>query len=214
MRKLLRVFAVQMFAAAFVLSAVAGPAHADPLPTDPVLAAEWQDAWDTHHFTVNVPPAPGSGMSRASQSISIVINAPAQQVFDKYSDFRNHIGRAAFLTRLAYHKDVTKKGVRYLNLTAIEDVPFEGQIVSLHTHAQQRLHRSKLYYKTDSWSAPGIFTHQKIVFKKLTPTKTEVTEHLTFDAPDELIDVAVTSGTASHQQTQAGLKQAIESGEI
>jgi uncharacterized membrane protein len=214
MKKLLRVLAAQMFATAFVLAAVAGPARADTPPTDAELAAEWQEAWDTHKFYKNVPPAPGSGVSRASQSISIEINAPAQQVFKKYSDFNNHIGRAAFLKRVATHKEWTKAGVRYRNLTAIEDVPFEGQIVSLHTHAQQRLHLSKLFYETDTWSLPGVVTHQKIVFKKLGPQKTKVTEHLTFDAPDELIDFTVANGVASHQQTQAALKQAIESGQL
>lgn len=213
MTKLLRVLAAPLVAAVTVLAVVATPAHADT-PTDAELAAQWQEAWDTHKFYLNVPPAPGSGKSRVTTSISIDINAPAARVFNAYSDMNNHIGRAAFLKRVVTHKTWGRFGVQYNNLTAVEEVPYEGQLVLLNTHAQQRIHRSKLFYETDTYSEPGVITHQKIVFKKLGHQKTRVTEHLTFDADSPLIDFVVANGVASHQQTQAALKQAIESGDL
>jgi len=214
MTKLLRVLAAQLVAVVAVLATFAAPAHADEPPTDAELAQQWQEAWDTHKFYLNIPPAPGSGKSRATQSISIDINAPIGHVFDVYSDFNHHIGRAAFLKRVVTHKTWKKGGVRYNNLTALEEVPFEGQLVLLATHTQQRIHKAKYFYETDTYSDPGVITHQKIVFQKLGPNKTRVTEHLTFDADSTLIDFVAANGVASHQQTQAALKQAIENGEL
>ena len=95
MTKLLRLLAAPLVAAVTLLAAVASPAHADEPPSDADLARQWQEAWDTHKFYLNIPPAPGSGKSRAHRSISIDINAPIGRVFDAYSDFTNHIGRAA-----------------------------------------------------------------------------------------------------------------------
>jgi hypothetical protein len=211
-KKILRAFTA--FAAVFTLIALSGPAHAGTTETDAELAAEWQYAWDTYKFYDRTPPAPDSGRSQRTASISIVINAPAWRVFDVYSNFNNHIGRNPFLTRVVTHKDWCWGNARYINLTAIEQVPYDGTIVDLKTHAQQRLYRSKLYYEVDSWSAPGVETHQKIVFKALSKGKTEVTEHLTFEADNSLIDFTVTNGVAAHQQIQTALKQAIESGEL
>ena len=88
----------------------------------------------------------------------------------------------SFLKRVVTHKDWYKNGRRHINFTAVEEIPYEGAIVVNNTHAQQRIDSSGLRYETDTWSLPGVFTHQKIVFKKLTSGKTKVTEHLTFDA--------------------------------
>ncbi|MET8146538.1 SRPBCC family protein [Sphaerisporangium sp. NPDC005288] len=215
MRKLLQVLAAQLFAAAFVLTALSGGAHADTTPTDAELAAEWQTAWDTYKFyDASPPPLPGSGRTRQSQTISITINAPAQQVFTAYSNINNHIGRAAFLTRVSTHRDWRQSGVRYIDFTAIEDIPYQGTIVSSHTHAQQRLHEAELFYETDTWSLPNVVTHQRISFTVQKDGGTKVTERLTFDADDALIDFVVANGVASHQQTQTAIKQAIESGQL
>lgn len=212
MKKILRAFTA--FAAVFTLIALSGPAHAGTTETDAELAAEWQYAWDTYKFYDRTPPAPDSGRSQRTATISIVIDAPFRHVFDAYSNFSNHIGRNPFLTRVVTHKDWRKGSLRHINLTAVEEVPYEGTIVTLNTHAQQRLHRSKRYYEVDSWSAPGVVTHQKIVFKPLSKRQTKVTEHLTFEADNSLIDFTVTNGVAAHQQIQTALKQAIESGEL
>ncbi|GAA5066075.1 hypothetical protein HNP84_001211 [Thermocatellispora tengchongensis] len=222
MNTILRLFVAPLFAAALAVTALAAPVGAQTATdtamdtatdTDPQLAAEWQHAWDTHKFYDTTPPAPGSGRSRVQTSISITIDAHPQRVFAVYSNLENHIGRAAFLTRVVTHKDWCEGDTRYINLTAIEEIPYEGQIVVSNTHAQQRIHRDELYYETDTWSLPGVVTHQKIVFTKV-KGGTKVTEHLTFDADDSLIDFVVTNGVASHQQTQAALKQAIESGRL
>ncbi|GGL16640.1 hypothetical protein Sme01_36720 [Sphaerisporangium melleum] len=216
MTKLFRALATHLLAGAFLLTAFTGGAHADTTePTDTELAAEWQTAWDTYKFAEPAPPpAPGSGRSRQTSTISITINAPAWRVFPAYSNINNHIGRAAFLKRVATHKDWCERGTRLINLTAIEDIPYQGTIISLHTHAQQRIHAAELYYETDTWSEPNVVTHQRISFSVLRDGSTKVTERLTFEADDALIDFTVANGTASHQQTQTALKQAIESGEL
>jgi hypothetical protein len=199
------------------LIAFSGPARADVPETDAQLAVEWQFAWDFYKFyQVLTNPLPITGRSSVSRDISIDINAPRQHVFDVYSNFNNHIGRAAFLVRNVYHKVWTTGGVQYNNLTAIEDIPLPvvGIVTSDKTHAQQRIHLNEFFYETDSWTLPNVVTHQKIVFDDLGGGVTRVTEHLTFEASIALIDYTVTNGVSSHQQTQAGLKAAIESGEL
>ncbi|GAA4597058.1 hypothetical protein GCM10023194_70840 [Planotetraspora phitsanulokensis] len=215
MKKFLRLLAAPLFVATAMVASLSLPASADAVDTDPAIAAQWQTAWDTYKFAeVTPPPPPGSGRSRTTTSISVTINESAKNVFDAYSNINNHIGRAAFLKRVVTHKQFTDCDVRYINFTAIEDVPFEGTVVSLATHAQQRLHRDDLFYETDTWSEPNVVTHQKITFARLSGGKTKVTERLTFEADTSLIDFVVTNGVASHQQTQTALKQAIESGAL
>ncbi|MBO3745764.1 hypothetical protein J5X84_06740 [Streptosporangiaceae bacterium NEAU-GS5] len=197
------------------LIALPSPARADVPETDAQLAAEWQLAWDFYKFyQVLTNPLPITGRATRSQDISVDINSPRQHVFDAYSNFDNHIGRAAFLVRNVYHQVTVANGVRTNNLTAIEDIPLPivGIVTSDKTHAQQRIHLNEYYYETDSWTLPNVVTHQKIVFDDLGGGVTRVTEHLTFEASIALIDYTVTNGVSSHQQTQAGLKAAIESG--
>jgi hypothetical protein len=213
--KLLRLLAAQLFAATFVLAALSGPAHADTPESDAQLALEWQTAWDTYKFYDSTPPPlPGSGRSRAKSSISITIDAPIERVFSLYSNINNHVGMHSFLKRVVTHKDWYRSRTRYINFTAVEEIPYEGAIVVSNTHAQQRINRDEFFYETDTWSLPNVVTHQKIVFEKRPGGKTEVTENLTFDADTSLIDFVVANGTASHEVNQAALKQAIESGEL
>ncbi|MDF2707486.1 MAG: hypothetical protein K0R62_3138 [Nonomuraea muscovyensis] len=210
----LRLAAAPLLAGAFLVSAASGPATADTAQTDAELAAEWQAAWDTHAFHDTTPPAPDSGRSRAVSEISIEIDRPIQQVFAAYSDLDNHIGPNPFLKRVVTHEDRRLADTRYVNLTAIEEIPYQGTIVTNKVHAQQRLNPASFSYETDTWSEPAVVTHQKISFRVLAPGKTVVTESLTFDADATLIDFVAANGTAAHQQTQAALKQAIESGTI
>ncbi|WP_204288619.1 hypothetical protein [Microbispora amethystogenes] len=214
MRKILRVVAAQMFAAAFVVTALTTPAHADTTESDADIALEWQSVYDTYHFTDATPPASGSGRSRVVNSISVDIDSPMPLTFYKYSDFNNHIGKNPFLKRVVTHKEWKAASTTYRNLTAIEEIPYEGMIVVSKTHAQQRLHLNGFYYETDSWSQPNVVTHQKIEFTPLPGGKTRVTENLAFEADDSLIDFVAANGTAAHQQLQTALKQAIESGEL
>ncbi|WP_436761762.1 hypothetical protein [Streptosporangium sp. V21-05] len=214
MKKHLRLLSAQLLASALVLTAFSGPARADTPDRDPQLAAEWQTARDTYKFYKDVPPLPGSGRSRAKDSVSITINAPLKKVFSAYSNINNHLGMHSFLKRVVTHKSWTQAGKRHNNFTAVEEIPYEGTIVTSNTHAQQRVDQDDYYYETDTWSLPNVVTHQKIVFKKLTAGKTQVTEYLTFDADTTLIDFVVAGGVSSHEATQAGLKQAIENGDI
>ncbi|GAA3018694.1 hypothetical protein [Streptosporangium longisporum] len=214
MKKHLRLLAAQLFAAVLVLTALSGPARADTPVGDAQLAAEWQAAWDTHRFYENTPPAPGSGRSRAEDSISITIDAPISRVFPAYIDFENHIGKHSFLKRVVTHRDRFVGAERHIDLTAVEEIPYEGTTVTINTHAQQRVNYQGHYYETDSWTFPGVVTHQKIVFTRLSGTRTEVTEYLTFEADTSMIDFAIANGVASHQATQAALKQAIENHDL
>jgi uncharacterized membrane protein len=213
-KKLLRLLTAPFLAAAVIVTALSAPASADTVESDAEIAAQWQTAWDTYKFYDTSPPLPDSGRSRVTSSISVDIDAPIKTVFDAYSNINNHIGRAAFLKRVVTHKEFSECNLRYINFTAIEDVPYEGTVVTLKTHAQQRINSDSFSYETDTWSEPNVVTHQKIVFEKAAGGKTRVTERLTFDADASLIDFVVTNGVASHQQTQAALKQAIESGEL
>ncbi|MCT9931786.1 hypothetical protein N5079_16360 [Planotetraspora sp. A-T 1434] len=215
MKKLLRLLAAQLFAAAFVLTTFSGPAGADTPQSDAEIAQEWQAAWDTYKFyDASPPPLPHSGRTRTRTSISVTIDAPIEHVFTAYSNINNHIGRAAFLKRVVTHSDSTQNNTRYINFTAVEEIPYQGTLVTLKTYAQQRIHQNGFFYETDTWSQPNVVTHQKIIFEEVGDGSTEVTENLTFDADDSLIDFVVANGVASHQQTQAAIKQAIESGQL
>ncbi|MEU8205329.1 SRPBCC family protein [Streptosporangium sp. NPDC049046] len=214
MKKRLRLLAAQLLATALVLTTLSAPAHASTPESDPQLAAEWQSAWDTYEFYKNTPPLPESGRSRAQDSISITIDAPVARVLPAYSNINNHLGMHSFLKRVVTHKDRWQGGKRHIDFTAVEEIPYEGSTVVINTHAQQRIDYATLSYETDSWTMPNVVTHQKIVFKQLSGGKTKVTEYLTFDADSTLIDFVLQNGVASHEATQAAMKQAIESGEL
>ncbi|WP_214416605.1 hypothetical protein [Sphaerisporangium fuscum] len=214
MKKLIRLLAAPLVAATVILTAMSAPAGADTTETDAELAAQWQAAWDTYKFYDTTPPAPDSGRSRAVREISITIDAPIGKVFPAYSNINNHLGRAPFLKRVVTYKDWTQDDIRTINFTAIEDIPYQGTIVTSKTQAQQRIHRDELYYETDTWSEPNVVTHQKITFTPVPLGRTTVTERLTFDADASLIDFVADNGAGAHQQTQVALKQAIESGRL
>ncbi len=216
MKKLLRLFTAPLLAAALVATAFSGPARAGTPETDAQLAAEWQAAWDFYKFyQCASAPLPITGRSQVKRDISIEIAAPIEHVFTAYSNVNNHVGLHSFLKRVVTHKDRVQDDTRYIDFTAIEEIPVvAGLPVTSKTHAQQRIHHSGYYYETDSWSLPNVVTHQKIVFADLGDGRTRVTEHLTFEASILLIDFTVTNGVSSHQETQAGLKKAIENGDL
>jgi hypothetical protein len=110
-KKFLRTVAAQLLAAAFVVTALSGPARADTSESDADIAREWQTAWDTYKFYDTTPPLPDSGRSRVTTSISIDINAAAKRVFAEYSDFNHHIGRNPFLTRVIVHSATASSSV-------------------------------------------------------------------------------------------------------
>ncbi|MEV4524628.1 SRPBCC family protein [Streptosporangium sp. NPDC049304] len=212
MTKLLRLLVAPLSAVVLLTTVFSAPARAD---TDPVLAAQWQIAWNTYRFyECLTAPLPITGRGQAKRDVSIEIDAPVEHVFDAYSNINNHLGAHSFLQRVVTHADWTDAGTRYVNLTAVENIPVAGLPVTVNTHAQQRVHRDALYYETDTWTLPNVVTHQKIIFHDLGDGRTRVTEHLTFEASVLLLDFTVTNGVSSHQATQAGLKAAIESGEL
>jgi hypothetical protein len=211
--RVLRLLTAPLFAAALLLTVVSTPARAD---TDPVLAAQWQIAWDTYHFYEHLTaPLPVNGRTAQTRDLSIDINAPIDHVFAAYSDINHHLGIHPFLKRVATHADYVQDGIRYVNFTAVEQIPVvDGVPVTANTHAQQRLHVADHFYETDTWTLPNVVTHQRIDFTDLGGGSTRVTEHLTFEANILLIDFTVSNGVSSHQVTQAGLKAAIESGRL
>ncbi|GII56690.1 hypothetical protein Pth03_50790 [Planotetraspora thailandica] len=212
MKRLFRLAAIHLFTVVVVLTTFADPVHAETPETDAQLAAEWQAAWDFYKFyECATAPLPVTGRKQVSRDISIDIDAPIEHVFEVYSNVNNHVGLHSFLKRMVTHKDWTEAGTHYIDFTAIEEIPVAGVPVTSKTHAQQRIHPDGFSYETDSWSLPNVVTHQTIVFQDLGDT-TRVTEHLTFEASVLLIDFTVTNGVSSHQETQEGLKQAIESG--
>ncbi len=201
---------------------VAGPsfaprAHAQTLDTvtDAELAVEWQVAWTTYHFDQTLKQrSPLALCCSVTRTLSIEIDAPIDHVFAVYSDIDNHVGRHSFLRRVVTHAEYESDGVHVRNFTALEDVPIAGVPVELHTHAQQRIHEDGYFYESDSFDLPDVVTHQLVVFEDLGDGRTRVTERLVFETNALLIDFTVTNGVEAHEATMAGLKEAIESGEL
>ncbi|MEV1242391.1 SRPBCC family protein [Nonomuraea sp. NPDC050022] len=211
MSRLLRLLTAPLLIVTLVLTGA--PARAD---SDPLLATQWQLAWDTYRFYEHLTgPLPLDGRTAVTRDLPIDIDAPLDHVFAAYSDINHHIGLHPFLKRVATHADYVQDGLRYVNFTAVEDVPVtDGVPVTVNTHAQQRVHAAEYFYETDTWTMPNVVTHQRIDFTDLGGGRTRVTEHLTFEANVLLIDFTVTNGVSSHQQTQVALKEAIESGRL
>ncbi len=204
--------AAAVLAASIAVSANASTARAQP---DAAYALEWQVAWTLYRFTEWLPaPLPWDLRKRVTRTISIEIDAPIDHVFDAYSDIDNHIGRHAFLRRVITHAEYEDDEVVVRNFTAVEDVPIAGIPVPTNTHAQQRIHSDDYFYESDSWTAPGVVTHQLAIFEDLGNGRTRVTERLVFEAEFLLIDFTVTNGVAAHQATMAAMKESIESGEL
>ncbi|MFC6085782.1 SRPBCC family protein [Sphaerisporangium aureirubrum] len=151
---------------------------------------------------------------RVTHELSFEVGAPLSRVFAAYSDVGNHLGKHSFLRRIITHRDWYEDDTRHVDFTAVERIPVAGVPVTSRTHARQRIHPAEFFYETDTRSAPGVVTHQKVVFLDLGDGRTGVTEHLTFEANSLLIGFAVTMGVAAHKETQAALKKALENGEL
>ncbi|MCA9574842.1 MAG: hypothetical protein KC668_05375 [Myxococcales bacterium] len=189
-------------------------AHAQSL-TDAELALEWQVAFTAYDLVEPHGAFPRWGLRRqVSRTISIDVNASIDYVFDAYSNIDNHVGRHALLQRVVNHREYEADGAVVREFTAIENLPVGGLAVPINTHAQQRIYADDHYYETDSWTAPGVITHQLIAFEEVAPGVTRITEYLTFEAEFLLIDYTVTNGVSSHQATLTGMKAAIEAGEF
>lgn len=186
---------------------VASTAHAQTNAT-PEEVSVWDSSWAAYQALIAIPPT-DRGYATASQDLSVVINGDIDDVFDIYSNALNSLGLHPFLTAISFVRH-TRTSVDFI---AYENIPLpDGSIFPGVTIAQQRFDRPHHQYDADTYDAPGIVTHQHITFTRIRPHQTLVTEHLSFEAPPEVIDLTVQGGAAAHQLVQLGLKQEIEAG--
>ncbi|WP_062435340.1 SRPBCC family protein [Herbidospora daliensis] len=211
-KKPFRLLSAPLLALAMVLSVMSSPARAD---SDPLVAVQWELARTTYNLIEALNhPNPALGRAARSQSISVDIAAPRDEVFGIYSNFENHIGANPLLQRVVVHADTTSGGVRTINQTAIENTPLQPGLPAtpINTHAQQRINAAGYFYEVDSWTLPNVITHQTITFEDLGAAGTRVTENLTFEASILLIDYTVSQGVMAHQGIQSVFKDRIENG--
>jgi len=188
-------------------AAVASEAHAQANAT-PEEVSVWDSSWDAYQALVAIPPA-DRGYATASQDLSIVINGDLDDVFDIYANALNAQGLHPFLTTISFVRHTRTS----LDFIAYENIPLpDGSVFPGVTIAQQRFDRRHHRYDTDTYDAPGIVTHQHVTFTKIGPHQTMVTEHLSFEAPPDFIELTAQGGVFAHQLVQLGLKQQIEAG--
>jgi hypothetical protein len=184
-------------------------AHAE---TYPQYVKIWNTTWATY-LAMEAIPLPQRGVVVQSQDLPIIINRPIDEVYDIYANVYNAIGLHPFLKQIIPIRYEFPHGVPTLDFIALEDIPLpDGTIFHGVTVAQQRFHERNYYYDADTFDQPGVITHQHIVFTAIDCEHTQVVEHLTFEAPPDLIALAVQGGVFAHQAVQVGLKTNIESG--
>ncbi|MBB6470581.1 SRPBCC family protein [Sphaerisporangium rubeum] len=150
---------------------------------------------------------------RVTKELSCEVGAPAERVFSVFSEVGNHIGRHPFLREIDVHGDRYEDGTRHLEFTAVERIPVAGVPINSRIRARQRIDPAGLWYEVDTWTAPGVVTHQRAVFHDLGDGRTRVAERMTFEANALLIGFTVSQGVAAHERTLAALKEAVENGE-
>jgi hypothetical protein len=172
----------------------------------PAEVALWNSSWAQYQALAAIP-LPMRGMVSQSQQLTVVINGKLKDVYDIYANVYNAIGSHPFLTSVSAIRN-TKKSFDFI---AYENIPLpDGSIFPLATVAQQRFKRP-FYYEVDTYDfPPGIITHQKIVFTRLSSWSVQVTEYLTFEAAPIFIDQAVGGGVFAHQMVQQAVKSKIE----
>jgi hypothetical protein len=201
---------VRLFALAGVLALVLSPFVSSARAGS--LAAEWQAAYDTHHFTDDEPP--GLFQRRVERTLSIDIDAPLERVFPAYAEVDNHIGRHPFNRGQETHAESEADGVHVRNYTTIEEVPILFFSTTIHTHAQQSIYAADHAYTVDTWTSPDVFFHGVVQFQDLGGGRTRVSERVVFQTNLFLIDFTVKNGVASHEQGMQALKRDIEAGVI
>jgi hypothetical protein len=196
---------------ALVFGCLASSAHAQ---TYQQYVQIWNTTWAQYQAEEAIP-LPQRGVVVQSQDLPIVINHNIDEVYDIYANVYNAIGLHPFLKQIIPIRYELPHGVVTFDFIALEDIPLpDGTIFHGVTVAQQRFHERNNYYDVDSFDQPGVITHQHIVFTAIDCDHTQVVEHLTFEAPPELIAIAVQGGVLAHQAVQAGLKANIESGAL
>lgn len=192
-----------LVATTFALQAAA-QTHADDV-------ALWNGNWAQYQSLESIPLA-ARGYVAASQDLTIVIDAPLRKVWRIYSDVNNALGLHPFLKSIVPVRRYDAYDVPTYDFIAYEDIPLpDGTTFHGVTVAQQRFFARQRYYDADSYDVPGIVTHQHITFTRVRGG-TQVTEHLTFEAPPLYIGQTVQGGVYAHTLVQNGLKTRIESG--
>jgi hypothetical protein len=172
----------------------------------------WNTTW-AQYLAEEAIPLPQRGVVVQSQDLPIVIDRNIDEVYDIYANVYNAIGLHPFLKQIIPIRYEFRDGVLAFDFIALEDIPLpDGTIFHGVTVAQQRFHERHHFYDADTFDQPGVITHQHIVFTAIDRDHTQVVEHLTFEAPPDLIAEAVQGGVFAHQAVQAGLKANIESG--
>jgi len=186
-------------------------AHAE---TQQQYVQTWDSTWATYEAEEAIPLAE-RGVDVQSQSISIVINAPVEDVFGIYSNVFNAVGINPDLDSVVRIRQTFTGGYPTLDFIALESIPLPGgTILQEQTVAQYRFNDLEHYYDADSYDVPGIITHQHVTFTAIDCTHTQVTENLTFEAPPIYIAETAEGGVYAHELVQAGFKAAIESGAL
>jgi len=199
----------------FVLTvgSFASAAHAQTTPFTQWVTT-WKTTWETYK-AINATPPAQNGLVVQSQDLPIVIHAPIDDVYAVYANVYNAIGLHPFLKQIIPIDYFFVRGVPTFDFIALEDIPLpDGTIFHGVTVAQQRFHNREHNYDVDTFDQPGIITHQHIEFIRLDRDHTKVVEHLTFEAPPELIGLAVQGGVGAHAAVQAGIKSGMEAGTL
>jgi hypothetical protein len=203
----------QAFLLVLTVGSFASTAHAQTTPYTQWITT-WDQTWKTYQ-AINAAPPAQNGLVVQSQDLPIVINAPIDDVYAVYANVYNAIGMHPFLKQIIPIHYNFVAGVPTFDFIALEDVPLpDGTIFHGVTVAQQRFHNREHYYDADSFDQPGVITHQHIEFIRIDRDHTKVVEHLTFEAPPELLALEVQGGVAAHAAVQAGVKAAMEAGTL
>jgi hypothetical protein len=182
--------------------------------TEQEYVALWDSTWATY-LAEEAIPLPERGVDVESASISIVINAPVDDVYAVYSNVYNAVGINPDLDSVVPIHYTFAGGIPTFDFIAVESIPLGGGVVLQEdTVAQYRFHDDEHFYDADSYDVPGIITHQHVVFVAIDCAHTQVTEYLTFEAPPIYIAETAEGGVFAHEQIQAGFKAAIESGTL
>jgi hypothetical protein len=174
----------------------------------------WKSNWLAYQAAEALPLAQ-RGVVVRSVDLPITIDRPIEKVYAIYANVYTATGLHPYLSGIIPINHRKLGGVATFDFIALENIPMpDGSIYNGQTVSRQRFHNDEFYYDADTYDAPGVITHQHIVFTAIGHGRTQVVEHLTFEAPVQYIDEEVQGGVYAHQLVQQGLKAQIEAGEL
>ncbi|BDU21667.1 hypothetical protein [Dyella sp. GSA-30] len=174
----------------------------------------WKTNWAAYEAEEAIPLSQ-RGVVVQSVDLRIVINRPIDKVYAIYANVYTATGLHPYLSGIIPINHHQHGNVETFDFVALENIPMpDGTIYNGQTISRQRFHSDEFYYDADTYDAPGVITHQHIVFTAIGQGQTQVIEHLTFEAPAQYIDEEVQGGAYAHQLVQQGLKAEIEAGEL